>query len=122
MTLCAISGSASEKFDRPSFTGVRLRSICKAHLRIPPAIDVASSSSWWRLLAGILLAMLLFLGFIAVAAIVRFVRGGKTSSGSNMPVHPMQGLLRLAFDLMGTREPVEAPPKSAVEPNSSTHT
>jgi ATP-dependent Zn protease len=87
------------------------------------AIDVTSSSSWWRLLAGIPLPMLLFLVFIAVAAIVRLVRGGKSSSSSNMPVHPMQGLLRLASDLMGKREPVEAPPKpAAAEPDRSART
>ena len=41
-------------------------------------IDVASSSSWARLLAGIPLPMLLLLGFIVVAAVVRFMRGEKT--------------------------------------------
>lgn len=86
------------------------------------AIDVASSSSWWRLLAGIPLPMLLFIAFIAVAAIFRLVRGRKASSSSEMPVHPMQGLLRLASDLIGKREPVEAPPKSAVEHDGSTRT
>ncbi len=85
-------------------------------------IAVASSSSWWRLLAGIPLPMLLFMAFIAVAAIVRFVRGGKTSSSSNMPVHPMQGLLRLASDLLGKREPTEAPTGPADEHNGPTHT
>jgi hypothetical protein len=65
------------------------------------AIDVASSSSWTRLLAGIPLPMLLFLGFIVIAAIVRFMRGGKAQSGSAMPMHPMQGMIGLISGLFG---------------------
>jgi hypothetical protein len=38
-------------------------------------IDVTSSSSWTRLLAGIPLPMLLFLGFILIAGIVRLAQG-----------------------------------------------
>ena len=45
-------------------------------------IDVASSTSWTRLLAGIPLPMWLFLGFIIIAGIVRLMRGGKAQSGS----------------------------------------
>lgn len=86
------------------------------------AIDVASSSSWWRLLAGIPLPMLAFLAFIAVAGIFRFVRGGKASSSANMPVHPMQGLLRLASDLLGKSDPTKAPIRPATEDKGPTTT
>jgi ATP-dependent Zn protease len=68
------------------------------------AIDVASSTSWTRLLAGIPLPMWLFLGFIVVAGIVRFVRGGKAQSGSTMPMHPMQGMIGLVSGFFGKKQ------------------
>jgi len=68
------------------------------------AIDVASSSSWTRLLAGIPLPMLLFLGFIVIAAIVRFVRGGKAQSDTAAPMHPMQGMIALVSGLFGKKQ------------------
>lgn len=74
------------------------------------AIDIASSSSWTRLLAGIPLPMLLFLGFILVAGIIRFVRGGKVQSGSAMPMHPMQGMIGLVSGLFGKQSQPASPP------------
>jgi FtsH Extracellular len=74
------------------------------------AIDVASSSSWARLLAGIPLPMLLLLGFIVVAAIIRFMRGGKADSASAMPMHPMQGMIGLVSGLFGKQSQGENPP------------
>lgn len=65
------------------------------------AIDVAPSSSWTRLLAGIPLPMLLFLGFIVIAAIVRFMRSGKAQSDSAIPMHPTQGMIGLISGLFG---------------------
>jgi ATP-dependent Zn protease len=74
-------------------------------------IDVSSSSSWTRLLAGIPLPMLLFLGFIVVAGIIRFMRGGKVQSGSAMPMHPMQGMIGLISGLFGKQsQPAGTPP------------
>jgi ATP-dependent Zn protease len=73
------------------------------------AIDVASSTSWTRLLAGIPLPMLFFIGFIAVAAIIRYMRGGKAQSGSAMPTHPMQGMIGLVGGLFG-KQPQAANP------------
>ncbi len=74
------------------------------------AIDVTSSTSWTRLLAGIPLPMWLFLGFIVVAAIVRFMRGGKTQSGSTIPMHPMQGMIGLVSGLFGKQQQATNPP------------
>ena len=68
------------------------------------AIDVASSSSWTRLLAGIPLPMLLFLGFIVIAAIFRFLRGGTAQSGAAMPAHPMQAMIALVSSLFGKKQ------------------
>lgn len=75
------------------------------------AIDVASSSSsWTRVLAGIPLPMLLFLGFIVVAATVRFVRGGKAQPGTAMPMHPMQGMIGLVSGLFGKQDQAASTP------------
>lgn len=74
------------------------------------AIDVTSSSSWTRLLAGIPLPMLLFLGFIVVAGIIRFVRGGKAQSNTAMPMHPMQGMIGLVSGLFGKQQQAAQPP------------
>jgi hypothetical protein len=77
------------------------------------AIDVVSSSSWTRLLAGIPLPMLLFLGFIVVAGIVRFMRGGKAQSNTAMPTHPMQGMIGLISGLFGKQTQAADPPAHA---------
>lgn len=45
------------------------------------AIDAVSSSSWTRLLGGLPLPMLLMLGAIVIAGIVRLLRGGKANRG-----------------------------------------
>jgi hypothetical protein len=75
------------------------------------AIDVASSTSWTRLLAGVPFPMWLFLGAILVAGIVRLVRGGKSQSGSAMPTHPMQGMIGLVTGLFGKQtQPAAGPP------------
>ena len=74
------------------------------------AIDVTSSTSWTRLLAGIPLPMWLFLGFIVVAGIIRFIRGGKVQSGSTMPMHPMQGMVGLVSGLFGKQQQAPEPP------------
>jgi ATP-dependent Zn protease len=73
-------------------------------------IDVASSSSWTRLLAGLPWPMLLFLGFIVVAGIFRFMRGGKVQSDSAMPMHPMQGMIGLISGLFGKQKQAAPPP------------
>ncbi len=76
------------------------------------AIDVTSSSSWTRLLLGIPLPMWFFLIVIAVAGIVRLVRGGKAQSGTTIPMHPMQGMIGLVSGLFA---------KQKETPNEPTH-
>jgi hypothetical protein len=73
-------------------------------------IDVASSTFWTQLLAGIPLPMWPFLGFIIVAGTVRFIRGGKAQSGSAMPTHPMQGMIGLISGLFRNQSQAERPP------------
>ena len=67
-------------------------------------IDVASSSSWTRLLAGLPWPMLLFIGIALVAGLIRLVRGGKTQPGTAMPTHPMQGMIGLVSGLFGKKQ------------------
>lgn len=74
------------------------------------AIDVISPSSWSRLLAGVPLPMLLLLGVIVIAGIVRLVRGGRVQSGSTMPMHPMQGMIGLISGLFGKQSQTASTP------------
>jgi ATP-dependent Zn protease len=74
-------------------------------------IDVASSSSWTRLLAGLPWPMLLFIGIALVAGLIRLARGGKAQSGSAMPTHPMQGMMGLVSGLFGKQQQAAEPPK-----------
>lgn len=70
------------------------------------AIDVASSSSWTRLLAGIPLPMLFFIAIIVIAGLFRLVRGGKARSDADAAVHPMQALFGLVSGVF--KKPSEA--------------
>lgn len=74
-------------------------------------IDVASSSSWTHLLAGLPWPMLLFIGIALVAGLIRLIRGGKAQSGSTMPTHPMQGVIGLVLGLFGKQQQAAEPPK-----------
>ncbi len=61
------------------------------------AIDVVSSSNWTHLLAGLPWPMVLMIGAVLIAALVRLMRGGKATVGSTMPTHPMMGLIAGLF-------------------------
>jgi len=67
-------------------------------------IDVGSPSQWTRLLAALPWPMLFFVGMALIAGLVRLLRGGKPSSGSTMPMHPMQGMLGLASGLFAQKD------------------
>jgi ATP-dependent Zn protease len=73
-------------------------------------IDVASSTSWTRMFAGLPLPMLLFIGVALVAGLIRLVRGGKAQSGSAMPTHPMQGMIGLVSGLFRKQPQAADPP------------
>lgn len=74
------------------------------------AIDVVSSSSWTRLLAGLPWPMLLFIGIALVAGLIRLLRGGKAQTGSAMPTHPMQGMIGLVSGLFSKQQKAADPP------------
>jgi ATP-dependent Zn protease len=74
-------------------------------------IDVASSTSWLRLLAGVPLPMLFFVGALLVVGIVRLVRGRKGGGNQPVPMHPMQGMIALVSGLFSRQEASTEPPK-----------
>jgi hypothetical protein len=82
------------------------------------AIDVVSSTSWTKLLGGLPLPMLLFVGFALVAGLVRYFRGGKAQSGTAMPTHPMQGMIGLVSGLFGKQQAANPPASNASAPKS----
>lgn len=73
------------------------------------AIDVVSSTSWLRLLGGIPLPMLFFIGAFLVAGVVRLVRGKKDQNGPTVPMHPMQGVMALLSGLFSTEKKASTP-------------
>jgi ATP-dependent Zn protease len=75
------------------------------------AIDVSAPSPWTSMLARIPWPMLVFLGVVLVAGLVRLVRGGKTQSGSAAPMHPMHGMVGLVSGLFAKPHQVESPPE-----------
>jgi hypothetical protein len=73
-------------------------------------IDVESQSSWTWLLGRLPWPMLIFVGAILIAGLVRLVRGGKAQPGTptrGMPAHGMIGLFSWLFAKPG---PGENPP------------
>ena len=76
-------------------------------------IDVASSSNWTSWLAGLPWPMVVFLGFILIAGLVRLMRGGKAPSEPAASMHPMQGMIGLLSGLFGKRSEPASEPKPA---------
>jgi len=74
-------------------------------------IDVSSPSKWAALLARIPWPMLLFLGAVMIAALVRLLRGGKAQSGPAAPTLPAHGMMGLISGLFAKRDEAESPPK-----------
>jgi len=74
------------------------------------SIDVTAPSLWTSLLGNLPWPMLLILGAILVAGLVRLVRGRKTPSGSAMSMPPMPGMMGLVSGLVGKQQQA-APPR-----------
>ncbi|MDE2167671.1 MAG: ATP-dependent metallopeptidase FtsH/Yme1/Tma family protein [Alphaproteobacteria bacterium] len=79
-------------------------------------IDVGSPSQWTRLLAGLPWPMLFFVGMALVSGLVRLIRGGKPSSASTTPMHPMQGMIGLASGLFAKKDASAGPSTRDSEP------
>jgi ATP-dependent Zn protease len=75
------------------------------------AIDVTLSSQWTSWLGRLPWPMVFILGAVLIAALVRFVRGGKPGSASPMSMHPMGGMMGLVSGLFGKQsQPAGTPP------------
>ena len=68
------------------------------------AIDVSVQSAWTWLLGRVPIPIVIVIGAIIVAGIVRLVRGGKPQSGSAMSMHPMHGMMGLVSGLFGKQQ------------------
>lgn len=73
-------------------------------------IDVTSSSSWTSWLGRLPWPMVFILGAVLIAALVRFVRGGKSGSVSPMSMHPMGGMMGMVSGLFGKQSQPEGTP------------
>ena len=75
------------------------------------AINVSAPSPWTSVVARIPWPMLVFLGVLLVAGLVRLVRGGKAQSESAAPMYPMHGMMGLVSRLFANPHQVESPPE-----------
>jgi ATP-dependent Zn protease len=73
------------------------------------AIDVQSQSSWVWLLGRLPWPMLIFVGVILIAGLVRLVRGGKAQPGTATPGMPAHGMIGLLSGLFAKPGPGENP-------------
>ena len=74
------------------------------------AIDVNPSSQWTSLLARIPWPMLLFLGAVMIAGLVRLLRRGKAQPGPAAPVLPAHGMMGLVSGLFAKKDEAAGPP------------
>lgn len=71
------------------------------------AVEVTSPSAWAWLLGRVPWPMLIFVGVMLVAGLIRLIRGGKTQSGSaSMPMHGPMGLIA---GLFAKQQPTASP-------------
>ena len=75
------------------------------------AINVSAPSPWTSVVARIPWPMLVFLGVLLVAGLVRVLRGGKAQSESAAPMYPMHGMMGLVSRLFANPHQVESPPE-----------
>jgi ATP-dependent Zn protease len=81
-------------------------------------IDVSAPSPWTSVLARIPWPMLILVGAILVAGLVRLVRGGKARSGPAASM-PAPGMIGLVSSLFGKQPPAASPPpREGDEPKS----
>ena len=81
-------------------------------------IEVSAPSPWTSVLARIPWPMLVLLGVVLIAGLIRLVRGGKARTGpaASMPAH---GMIGLVSGLFGKRDQAAGPPtQDGEEPKS----
>lgn len=74
------------------------------------AIDVTSPSAWGWLLGRVPWPMLIVLGALLVAGLVRMLRGGKALPGSAAATLPAHGMMGLVSGLFAKPQPPASPP------------
>lgn len=74
------------------------------------AVDVNPPSQWTSLLARIPWPMLLFVGVVMIAGLVRLLRGGKAQSGPAAPALPAHGMMGLVSALFAKKDEAAGPP------------
>jgi hypothetical protein len=67
-------------------------------------IEVSAPSAWTWLLGRVPFPILIFLGVIVVAGVIRLVRGSKPVSGSPMSMHPMGGMVGLLSGIFARQD------------------
>ncbi|MGC2517668.1 MAG: ATP-dependent metallopeptidase FtsH/Yme1/Tma family protein [Burkholderiales bacterium] len=72
-------------------------------------IEVGAPSPWTSVLTRIPWPMLVFLGVVLVAALVRLLRGGKAQPGS-APSMPARGMMGLVSGLFAKKDEAASPP------------
>jgi len=75
-------------------------------------IDVTTPSAWTWLAGRVPWPMLIFLGALLVAGLVRLARGGKAPSGSATPTLPAHGIMGLVSRLFAKPEQSASPPRN----------
>lgn len=73
-------------------------------------IDVVSPSAWTWLLGRVPWPMLIFLGALLIAGVIRLARGGKAAPGSAAPALPAHGIIGLVSGLFAKQQPGESSP------------
>ena len=76
------------------------------------AINVSAPSPWASVIARVPWPMLVFLGVVLIAGLVRLARGGRAHSGSGVPMHPMHGMVGLVSGLFAKPHQVERPARA----------
>ncbi|MGB7540415.1 MAG: ATP-dependent metallopeptidase FtsH/Yme1/Tma family protein [Burkholderiales bacterium] len=74
-------------------------------------IEVGAPSPWTSVLTRIPWPMLVFLGVVLIAALVRLLRGGKAPSGSTVSTLPAHGMMGLVSGLFAKKDQTGSPPE-----------
>jgi ATP-dependent Zn protease len=73
------------------------------------AIEVRSPSAWGWLLGRLPWPMLIVIGAVLIAGLLRLVRGGRAPSAAPAPMAPMHGMMGLLAGLFARQGPPAAP-------------
>ena len=81
-------------------------------------IDVKSASQWLLLLGRVPWPIMIILGVMIVAGLVRLARGGKVQPASVMSMHPMGGMIGMVSGLFARPKAEDQPVPGSGEPKT----